>query len=88
LFNYLAQAKSGMIQLSVSNSGVEIPAEELPRIFDRFYRISGNDPWKQGGTGLGLALVKRLVEHVSGSIQVQSEENNTCFTVTFSQRHH
>jgi len=84
----VAQAKSGMIQLSVSNSGVEIPAEELPRIFDRFYRISGNDPWKQGGTGLGLALVKRLVEHVSGSIQVQSEENNTCFTVTFSQRHH
>ncbi len=77
----LAQAKSGMIQLSVSNSGVEIPAEELPRIFERFYRISQNDPWKQGGTGIGLTLVKGLVEHLRGSIQVQSQDEQTHFIV-------
>jgi len=43
----------------VSNTGVEITSQELPYIFDRFYRIPNNDPWEQGGTGLGLALVKK-----------------------------
>ncbi|MEB3338758.1 MAG: PAS domain S-box protein, partial [Leptolyngbyaceae bacterium] len=58
--------------LSVSNSGVEIPASERDRIFDKFYRIPNGDPWKHGGTGLGLALVKRLAEQLGGTIQVAS----------------
>lgn len=77
-----ASAKGGLIQFSVSNSGVEIPASELSRIFDKFYRIPSTDPWKQGGTGLGLALVKKLVAHLGGIIQVESQDNQTCFTVT------
>jgi signal transduction histidine kinase len=68
--------------LSVTNSGVEIPASELSRIFDKFYRIPSTDPWKQGGTGLGLALVKKLVAHLGGIVQVESKDNQTCFTVT------
>lgn len=67
--------------LQVSNSGVEIPEHELPRIFDRFYRIPSADPWKQGGTGLGLALVQKLVEHLGGFIRVKSALRQTCFTV-------
>jgi signal transduction histidine kinase/pSer/pThr/pTyr-binding forkhead associated (FHA) protein len=59
----------------------EIPAHELPRIFDKFYRIPNSDPWKQGGTGLGLALVKRLVEQLQGGIQAHSAQGKTIFMI-------
>ncbi|MBD2156591.1 ATP-binding protein, partial [Leptolyngbya sp. FACHB-16] len=49
-----------------------IPSGELERIFQKFYRIPHADPWKQGGTGLGLALVKKLVERLGGTIEVVS----------------
>ncbi|WP_348251958.1 PAS domain-containing sensor histidine kinase [Leptolyngbya sp. FACHB-1515] len=65
----------------VCNSGVEIPAAEMPRLFDKFYRVPQGDPWQQGGTGLGLALVKRLVDLLEGSIHVTSSSNQTCFIV-------
>ncbi|MGE5656581.1 MAG: CBS domain-containing protein [Actinomycetota bacterium] len=68
------------IQVCVSNQA-EIPTEELPRIFDKFYRVPNADPWKQGGTGLGLALVQKLVEQLGGKIQVVSGGGWTTFTV-------
>lgn len=68
--------------LTVTNSGVEISASDQAQIFDKFYRIPKHDPWKHGGTGLGLALVKRLVEYLNGTIAVTSYNNLTCFTVT------
>lgn len=71
-----------MLQLTVTNSKVEIPAREIPQIFERFYRIPNSDRWKHIGTGLGLALVKKLVEHLNGSIAVESGHGQTCFTVT------
>jgi PAS domain S-box-containing protein len=71
----------GGVQLSVSNSGVELPTEELSRIFDLFYRIPRNDPWKQGGTGLGLALVRKLVHRLQGKINVTSTKGWTTFMV-------
>jgi light-regulated signal transduction histidine kinase (bacteriophytochrome) len=70
-----------LFQLRVSNTGVEIAATERDRIFDKFYRIPNNDPWKHGGTGLGLALVKKLTEYLSGSIQVETQPNQTTFVV-------
>lgn len=76
-----ARLKSQDIELRVTNTGVEIPASELPRIFDKFYRIPSNDPWKQGGTGLGLALVQKLTKCLGGSIEVESASNGTCFTL-------
>jgi len=63
-----------------------IPSTELPRIFDKFYRISNSDPWKQGGTGLGLALVKKLVERLEGQISVESNNGLTTFIVELPQR--
>lgn len=69
------------LQIQVCNSGVEISGEELSRIFDKFYRIPNNDPWKHGGTGLGLALVKKLVESLEGTIQVSSANRQTRFVV-------
>ncbi|MEG3935503.1 ATP-binding protein [Microcoleus sp. T3_B1] len=69
------------VQIRISNSGVEIPTEELPLIFDKFYRVRNGDRWKQGETGLGLALVKNLVKYLKGSIQVESRAMQTCFTI-------
>ncbi|MBW4576339.1 MAG: PAS domain S-box protein [Aphanothece sp. CMT-3BRIN-NPC111] len=76
-----ASARSERLLLSVSNTGVEIPKSELSHIFEKFYRIPNADPWKHGGTGLGLALVKKLIEYLGGSISVQSDRTGTCFTV-------
>ncbi len=67
------------ILFSISNEA-EIPVTELPRIFEKFYRVPNADPWKQGGTGLGLALVQRLVTQLGGTIQVESENGWTRFT--------
>ncbi|MFT0813623.1 PAS domain S-box protein [Synechococcus sp. OH20] len=67
-------------RIQVSNSQ-EIPAEELTRIFERFYRIPSKDPWKEGGTGLGLALVKQMVDQLRGSIEVSSTAGWTTFTL-------
>jgi signal transduction histidine kinase len=59
----------------------EIPSKELPHIFEKFYRVPHADPWKQGGTGLGLALVQKLVAQLSGMIQVESRQGWTTFTI-------
>lgn len=67
--------------LSICNSGADIPAEELTHVFDKFYRVPSENPWKQSGTGLGLALVKKLITHMNGSIQVSSKAGLTCFTI-------
>ena len=75
------ELRSQVIRIAVSNSGVEIPASELPRIFEKFYRIPSTDPWKQGGTGLGLALVQSITRHLGGTIQVSSNAGQTVFTV-------
>ncbi|MBD2256275.1 PAS domain S-box protein [Pseudanabaena sp. FACHB-2040] len=74
-------AHSDLMQFIVSNSGVEIPAHELCRIFDKFYRVPNGDPWKQGGTGLGLALVQKLAQHLGGDVRASCSANQTAFTV-------
>lgn len=76
-----AQSTDSMLQISISNSGSEIPPAELPRIFDKFHRIPSHDPWKHGGTGLGLALVKRRVKRLQGTIAVESDRGWTTFTL-------
>ncbi|MEM9980617.1 MAG: ATP-binding protein, partial [Cyanobacteria bacterium P01_D01_bin.2] len=68
------------VRFKLCNTGVEIPESELPRIFDKFYRVPSADPWKQGGTGLGLALVQRLLIHLKSAIQVSSGNGQTCFS--------
>jgi GAF domain-containing protein/two-component sensor histidine kinase len=67
--------------IAVSNSGTKISGSEVERIFDKFYRIPNNDPWKHEGTGLGLALVKRLIEKMNGTITVSSSHQQTTFTI-------
>ena len=70
------------VELIVTNSGPEIPPEQLNRIFEKFYRVPNNDPWRQGGTGLGLALVQKLMELIDGKIWVESRAKKTSFTLS------
>lgn len=79
-----AHAIADGLQIAVSNTGVEIAASERERIFDKFYRIPNSDPWKHGGTGLGLALVKRLIERLGANIHVESANRQTTFVITFA----
>jgi PAS domain S-box-containing protein len=73
---------TSQVQFVLTNTGVVIPEEEQQRIFDKFYRVPSADPWKQGGTGLGLALVQKLVMHLEGDITVESHDARTRFTIT------
>lgn len=77
---------ASQVQIRVINSGVEIPKAEQAQIFQKFYRIPNSDPWKHGGTGLGLALVKQRVERLGGMIQVRSSEGKTEFKLAFPTR--
>ncbi|MFN6484937.1 MULTISPECIES: response regulator [unclassified Nostoc] len=69
--------------ITISNSA-EISVTDLPRIFDKFYRIPKADIWNQGGSGLGLPIVQRLTEQLQGNIQVESGNGWTTFTLTLT----
>ncbi|UBF26479.1 response regulator [Kovacikia minuta CCNUW1] len=81
--NFKLQTSPPTLLITVSNSGVEIPPAEQARIFDPFYRIPKSDPWKHGGTGLGLALIKKLAEHLGASLSVSSGRGSTTFALGF-----
>lgn len=65
----------------VINYGKVIPKEELPLIFDKFYRLEQSRSSETGGTGLGLAIAKNIVDMHKGSIEVKSDLNGTAFIV-------
>lgn len=78
----LAPAGNG-VRLSVVDTGIGIPANELPKLFQRFYRVEGVRSRSHEGTGIGLALVNELVKLHGGTLAVESEEGKgTQFTVT------
>jgi two-component system phosphate regulon sensor histidine kinase PhoR len=69
--------------LQVEDNGPGIPETDLPRVFERFYRVDKARSRELGGTGLGLAIVKHLVHEMGGSVRVQSQLGiGTTFTVS------
>ncbi len=75
--------ENGVAQISVSDSGVGIPAQHIPFIFDRFYRVDKARTRAQGGSGLGLSIAQWIAQAHGGEIAVSSEVGKgTTFTVT------
>lgn len=70
-----AHPTPGGVELVVSDTGSGIPPEELPHVFDRFWRAEKSRNRATGGSGLGLSIVKQLVEAHGGQVQVESEVN-------------
>jgi signal transduction histidine kinase len=76
-------AGNGEIQIEVSDTGIGIPADQLNRIFERFYQVDGSATRRYGGTGLGLALVKEIITAHHGRVTVRSQVGEgTTFRVT------
>ena len=76
-------ASEGWLVLDVEDTGIGIPAEDLARIFDEFYRSPNARSFSSEGTGLGLAIVRAAAEQHGGRVSVRSEAGQgTCFTVT------
>jgi len=81
-FDEFIKHKIPVFQIKISNSGLEIPVEEQARIFEAFYQIPHRELGQKSGTGLGLALVKKLVEYLQGVIEVTSSQGWTNFTIS------
>jgi two-component system sensor histidine kinase/response regulator len=73
---------SDNVFLQVSDTGIGIPKDKLESIFDRFFQVDGSSRRRYGGVGLGLALVKQVVETLGGDVTVESAvEKGSTFTV-------
>lgn len=74
-------ASDEIVRVTVTNFGHVIPPDELPLIFDKFYRVEQSRSTHTGGTGLGLAIAKNIVDMHGGTIDVKSDLNGTVFAI-------
>ncbi|MCU0344155.1 MAG: response regulator [Ignavibacterium sp.] len=72
----ITETLNNTVEIRIRNTGIGIPQKELPKLFDRFYQVDSSQTKEYEGTGIGLALVKELIELHHGSIIVNSKENN------------
>jgi heavy metal sensor kinase len=76
------EVEGGYVKLAVRDTGIGIPEEDLPRIFDRFYRVDKVRSREMGGSGLGLSIVQWIVNAYNGRVEVTSRlREGSCFTI-------
>ncbi len=82
-----ARANERMVDLTITDQGIGIPARELERIFERFYRVDPARHRSTGGTGLGLSIVKHVAASHGGEVRVWSVEGQgSTFTLSLPRR--
>lgn len=72
---------SEQVKISIRDTGIGIPKDELSRIFDRFYQIDSSAKRKYGGTGIGLSICKNIIEKHYGSVWAESDGNGSTFHI-------
>ncbi|MGM0900885.1 MAG: sensor histidine kinase [Bacillota bacterium] len=78
----LTYTKNDFVAIEIGDTGIGIPADHLEKIWDRFYRVDSSRTRKTGGSGLGLYVVKNIIQSHGGDIRVESTENSgTTFTI-------
>ena len=77
-----AKGASPQVTFTVRNSGSSLDADQLSRVFDRFYRADPSRQRATGGSGLGLAIVKHLAEAMGGSVVAESDASSVTMLVT------
>lgn len=86
------RAIGGKATITISDTGIGIPSEDLPRVFERFYRVDKARSREMGGTGLGLSIVRHAIEQMNGAVRVDSRlGQGSTFTLTlpiFEQQMH
>lgn len=84
----LIEKRSETVSLSVSNPGIGIPAQHIPHLFERFYRVDTSRSRAEGGTGLGLAIVRSIMSLHQGTVEVSSLPGSfTVFRLIFPKGH-
>ena len=82
-----AEPRPGMVLVSLTNRGEDIPASDLPHVFERFYRVEKSRDRARGGAGIGLAIVKQLVEGWGGRVGAESAPGRTRFWFSLPRTH-
>ena len=80
----LVSEEDGCLRIAVQDSGTGVPAESIPRLFERFYRVDAGRSRDEGGTGLGLAIVKHIVQLHGGTVRAENNRDSRGATFSFT----
>jgi two-component system sensor histidine kinase SenX3 len=82
-------SENGIVEISVTDQGVGIPDDERERVFERFFRVDAARSRNTGGSGLGLSIVKHVVQNHGGDVRVWSQQGRgSTFTIRLPEASH